>query len=112
MKVTARLLTPENRKPAALVSLVKYNCEDVKITMTITGSDIQGDLTDVDYCKNYDLENIHTPVNYKTFERLLKETNYDAKETDFLIRGFKEGFDVGYQGLPQDKAEQPISPSP
>ena len=31
-------------------------------------------------------------------EQLLTETGYDVNETKFLVEGFKNGFDLGYQG--------------
>ena len=47
---------------------------------------------------NYDLDNVVTPVNADKFCKLLKETNYDPVESNFLIDGFKHGFDIGYHG--------------
>ena len=29
---------------------------------------------------------------------MLKETNYDKSETEFLVNGFKQGFDLQYKG--------------
>ena len=37
-------------------------------------------------------------------ESSLRETNYDKKETEFLIKGFSQGFHIGYQG-PQDRCD-------
>ena len=51
-----------------------------------------------EFYKNLDLDNICTPVKWQVFEKLLKETNYNIDETSFLVQGFKEGFDLGYQG--------------
>ena len=48
--------------------------------------------------ENLDLDNIVTPVNTIEFEKLLKETNYDKEKSEFLIKGFKEGFHLGYEG--------------
>ena len=50
------------------------------------------------YFENFDLESVVTPVNVQAYARLLEETNYDKEETQFLIDGFTNGFDVGYQG--------------
>ena len=47
---------------------------------------------------NPDLENIVTPFNVDLFEDLLKASQYDQTETEFLVKGFHEGFDIGYQG--------------
>ena len=54
---------------------------------------------------NYDLNNLISPVNVKVLESMLKETDYDSKETEFLIKGFTEGFDIGYEGPEQRKDE-------
>ena len=45
-----------------------------------------------------DLQNITTPVDARKLERYLNETNYDQNETNFLIDGFTNGFDLGYRG--------------
>ena len=47
---------------------------------------------------NHDLKNIKTPVNVNRLQELLKETGYDVKESKFLVEGFSNGFDIGYQG--------------
>ena len=39
-----------------------------------------------------------TPINAEILNKLLKESNYDMKETEFLIEGFTQGFNIGYQG--------------
>ena len=44
------------------------------------------------------MNDIFSPVNYKNLENLLNETNYDKNETEFLVDGFKNGFDLGYRG--------------
>ena len=44
--------------------------------------------------KNLDLHTVKTPVNVQAFEKLLIESEYDARETQFLINGFKEGFSI------------------
>ena len=51
--------------------------------------------------KNFDLENIKTPVNVKILQQLLEESKYDQHETKFLVDGFTKGFDIGYKG-PED----------
>ena len=48
--------------------------------------------------QNYDLENIVTPVKPDVLEQLLVETNYNKRETQFVIQGFREGFDLEYAG--------------
>ena len=39
-----------------------------------------------------------TPLDVDKFEELLIQTNYDKDETQFLVQGFREGFDIGYEG--------------
>ena len=34
----------------------------------------------------------------EVFERLLLEANYSTSKTEFLVDGFKDGFDLGYRG--------------
>ena len=34
----------------------------------------------------------------KVLKRLLTESNYDIEETNFLVNGFSNGFDIGYCG--------------
>ena len=47
---------------------------------------------------NPDLTNIKTPLNVARFATLLRESEYDLDESKFLIDGFTNGFDIGYQG--------------
>ena len=47
---------------------------------------------------NHDVTHIKTPVNADRLEELLVESNYDKEETEFLVRGFTEGFDLCYEG--------------
>ena len=47
---------------------------------------------------NYDLVNIVTPIRVQVLERLLRESNYDEMETEFLVKGFKFGFELCYRG--------------
>ena len=39
-----------------------------------------------------------TAVDVQQFELLLTQSGYDEHETNFLINGFREGFDLGYRG--------------
>ena len=48
-----------------------------------------------------DLDNIITPVDVSQLKFYLQETKYDKKETEFLVDGFTNGFDLGYRG-PED----------
>ena len=56
---------------------------------------------------NLDLNHLITPVKCDQLERLLKMSNYDNVETNFLVNGFKFGFDLGYRGpqIIQQKAK-------
>ena len=47
---------------------------------------------------NYDLDNVVSPVDVEGLGKLLKETCYNEKESEFLLDGFKNGFDIGYRG--------------
>lgn len=42
--------------------------------------------------------NIVTPVIADELGTLLKETNYPKDDTEFLVKGFKYGFSLGYEG--------------
>ena len=44
------------------------------------------------------MTNIITPVKADILEELLIESNYDKVETQFLVEGFRHGFDIGYRG--------------
>ena len=41
---------------------------------------------------------IITPIDADKLHQLLKFTKYDKEKTEFLIKGFKDGFDMGYRG--------------
>ena len=62
------------------------------------------DDTKIEEWENFDLDGIITPVNVDELEKLLVQTNYDKKETEFLVNGFRYGFDIGYKG-PMNKKE-------
>ena len=48
--------------------------------------------------ENYDLDNIVTPLTVVLLEQLLRQSDYDDQETNFLVDGFTNGFDIGYKG--------------
>ena len=50
------------------------------------------------YFENFDLDNVVTPVNAQVLRHLLQRSNYNPQKTEFLYRGFTEGFDIGYEG--------------
>ena len=39
-----------------------------------------------------------TPMNVEYYKKMLSDSNYDARESAFLLDGFTNGFDIGYQG--------------
>ena len=55
--------------------------------------------------KNFDLESLVTPLNVNKFVELLWKSSYNEEESRFLIQGFTEGFDIGYQG-PQERQSE------
>ena len=50
------------------------------------------------YFENWNTTSIVTPVNYLTLANLLRRAKYDPEETKFLVEGFRDGFDIGYEG--------------
>ena len=48
--------------------------------------------------ENFDLKNIVTPINALRLEELLVGSGYNRNETEFLVKGFTNGFDIGYAG--------------
>ena len=49
-----------------------------------------------EYYSNMDLENIETPIKVEVLENLLVTSGYPTDRTKFLIKGFSEGFELGY----------------
>ena len=47
---------------------------------------------------NYDLNSIVTPIDVQKLESLLVQSNYDPSETQFVVQGFRDGFDLEYSG--------------
>ena len=48
--------------------------------------------------KNLDMHNLVTPVDADCFEYLLTKSNYPVSKCNFVIQGFRSGFDLGYAG--------------
>ena len=48
--------------------------------------------------ENHDLKTVVTPVDYVAYERLLRESSYAEDEINFIVDGFKNGFDIGFLG--------------
>ena len=55
-------------------------------------------LEEVLYFENFDLDNIYTPVKVDKLAELLEMSDYDRKKSEFLVNGFRTGFDLGYRG--------------
>ena len=47
---------------------------------------------------DYDLQGISTPIRVEVLDALLRDSNYNTLDRNFLITGFREGFDMGYRG--------------
>ena len=47
---------------------------------------------------NLDIEYVVMPVDTKRLEKLLIQPNYPEQERSFLVQGFREGFDLMYEG--------------
>ena len=50
------------------------------------------------YYENHNLDSSYSPVKVNEYKKLLMDSNYDEAETAFLVKGFTEGFSIGYQG--------------
>ena len=55
--------------------------------------------------ENHNLENLITPLDVNKYVNLLNESNYNREETEFLTKGFTEGFDIGYAGPEERQSE-------
>ena len=62
---------------------------------------------EVSYFENFDLEHVVSPVNADKYEQLLLESNYDGEKTRYLVKGFREGFSIGYEGEKQVQQKSP-----
>ena len=69
----------------------RSGCHSASMTTAIEG-------TEAEFCENYDLDGIVTPIKIDKLVQLLEKYGYDKEETKFLKIGFTEGFDIGYQG--------------
>ena len=47
---------------------------------------------------NADIDNICTPIKVEILRNLLFQSKYNRLKTDYLIKGFSEGFNIGYRG--------------
>ena len=56
-------------------------------------------------------DDIITLVNWKELENLLKLSRYDKDKTELIVKGFQEGFDIGYRGPMNRTSESENIPS-
>ena len=54
-------------------------------------------LDEILYYENYNDTDVVTPVNANRLEALLRETAYDSEKTQWVLDGFRNGFDLGYR---------------
>ena len=47
---------------------------------------------------NFNISEIITPVNPDVLKTLLTQSNYEQSKIDYLVKGFREGFSLGYEG--------------
>ena len=52
----------------------------------------------MNFDQNFDLTNIYTPVWTDVLKEMLELSDYDTGETDYLLSGFSQGFDLEYAG--------------
>ena len=57
--------------------------------------------------RNLDMNHIITPVNAAKLRALSKESGYDNKKSDYLCRGFSEGFSLKFEGPQNVKKTAP-----
>ena len=65
--------------------------------MNINQANDQEDETVLDYC-NYQTDHVTTLIKVAELRKLLFETHYDADKTKYIVSGFSQGFEIGYQG--------------
>ena len=56
---------------------------------------------------NLDLVNLVTPVDADKLEELLSQTNYDPIKSKHVVKGFRQGFSLGYMGKKHVKLTSP-----
>ena len=67
-----------------------------------------GAVGDYGSVKNYvchEVDDIVTPINYKILEDLLQSTSFEQEKISKLVDGFRDGFDLGYEG-PIDRIDK------
>ena len=52
----------------------------------------------VQHFEYLDIKSLNTPIKIAVLAKWLKRSNYEETEANFLIDGFKNGFDLDYNG--------------
>ena len=60
--------------------------------------------------QNYDINNLVTPVKIDRLKALLEMTKYSKEETNFIMNGFTNGFEISYTGNMNAKLTAPNLP--
>ena len=84
------------------MGFTKYHL--IKVILILVKDESQREIL---YYENFDMVNLVTPVKYWELDRLLKESQFDERKTQFLVKGFKQGFSLGYQGPFKVKLDSP-----
>ena len=69
--------------------------------------DAHGQVWKVLYYENYDNKNVVMPVKYRILNSMLKQANYDEVKRTKIVKGFKEGFRLGYNGSQKVRLRAP-----
>ena len=56
------------------------------------------------FAYNGDCQNIVTAVAVDRLQKMLIESEYSKDETEFLVNGFQNGFNIGYEGTPNHQS--------
>ena len=60
--------------------------------------DSESGVSSIPWFVNHDLDNIVTPVDVDTFGKMLMEAGYNLAKTEYLVKGFKDGFNLNFVG--------------
>ena len=47
---------------------------------------------------NFTIDDVVTPIKIEVYQQLLRQSSFDQEKAQYLISGFKNGFDIGYRG--------------
>ena len=62
-------------------------------------------IDDMMECHDYNWNQIQTPINVPVLKDLLQKSDYSKEKLQFIIKGFTQGFNIGYQG-PEDRTDE------